>query len=369
MADWQKDIARLFHLVEQTFDSIKYRIGPLINQVDSIEIIPYLGFGSREFIYLKGRVLEDTGITLSKETDRIWHNLLNMYRRFESDEIPFARVHARFQDIEREVVADQEGFFDIDLHLGGSLTPDPGWQTIELKLLDPKISGGESVQKQGQVLIVSPEAEFGVISDIDDTVVHTGVTSRLNMARTILLKNARTRLPLKGVASFYQALQDGNLCRAINPLFYVSSSPWNMYDLFQEFFQIHDIPAGPVFLRDWGFERESLFAVKNHQYKMDAIQKILNSFPNLQFILIGDSGEEDPEIYLQVMQSFPQRILAAYIRSVKRDLHRHDEIHAISEQSYESGSAMILAENTQEMVDHAAKHGWISLSPASQPAE
>jgi len=369
MADWQKEVARLFHIVEQTFDSIKYRIGPLINRVGSIEIIPYLGFGSREFIYLKGRVLEDTGITLSKETDRAWHNLLNMYRRFESDEIPFARVHARFQDIEWEVVADQEGFFDIDLHLEGSLTPDPGWQTIELKLLDPNISGSARVRTQGQVLIISPDAEFGVISDIDDTVVHTGVTSRLRMARTILLKNARTRLPLKGVASFYHALQDGNLRRAINPLFYVSSSPWNMYDLFQEFFQIHDIPAGPIFLRDWGFERESLFAVKNHQYKMDAIQKILNSFPNLQFILIGDSGEEDPEIYLRVMQSFPQRILAAYIRSVKRDLHRYDEIRTMSEQAYESGSAMILAENTQVMVDHAAQHGWISLSPASQPAE
>ncbi len=332
-------------------------------------IIPYLGFGSAEFIELKGRVIEDSGLKPSKETDRMWNNLLNMYRRFESDEVPFARIAATFQDEEQVISADEEGFFEVSLHFQKPLTTEQSWQRVELELLEPKVLENGEVRAQGQALIVSPQAEFGVISDIDDTVVYTGVTSRLKMARTVLLKNARTRLPLKGVANFYNALHRGRNGRGINPLFYVSSSPWNMYDLFREFFQINDIPTGPIFLRDWGFERQTMLSVKNPKYKLDAICNILERLPDLKFILVGDSGEEDPEIYTEIIQSYPQRILTAYIRSVKRDFKRQDEIRVLAEKVENSGSSLILAEDTQAMVEHAAQQGWISLSPAAQPAE
>ena len=364
--DWQREVARLTHAVEEIFDRIKYR---QVNGTKPLTIIPYLGFGSAEFLDLKGRVLEDSGIKPSRETDRIWNNLLNMYRRFESDEVPYARIIARFQHIEQEITADEEGFFKVSFRFDQLLTSEGSWQNVELELLEPKVSGSEKVRTLGQALIVSPQAEFGVISDIDDTVVHTGVTSRLKMVFTVLLKNARTRLPLKGVANFYNALQQGRNGKGCNPLFYVSSSPWNMYDLFREFFQINDIPVGPIFLRDWGFERQTMLAVKNRKYKLDSICYILDSFPDLKFILIGDSGEEDPEIYTQVIHSYPQRILTAYIRCVKRDPQRRDEIHSLAELVEKSGSTLVQIEDTHVMEVHAAQRGWISLASASQPAE
>jgi phosphatidate phosphatase APP1 len=367
--DWQKEVARLLHSVEAIFDWIKYRIGPQLDSKNPLMIMPYLGFGSAEFIELKGRVIEDSGIRPSRETDRVWDNLVNMYRRFESDEVPFAKILARFQDVEQVFDADEEGFFEVFLQFNQSLTIGQSRQRVDLELLDPKTLGNGSVHAQGQVMIVSPQAGFGVISDIDDTVVYTGVTNRLKMARTVLFKNARTRLPLKGVANFYNALQQGKNGGVSNPLFYVSSSPWNMYDLFREFFQINEIPVGPIFLRDWGFERQTILAVKNHKYKLDEICNILDKFPDLKFILIGDSGEQDAEIYTQIIQSYPQRILAAYIRSVKRDLQRQGKIQMLAEQAERSGSALILAQDTQAMVEHAAQHGWISSSPASQPVE
>lgn len=356
-------------MVERIFDWIKYRVGGYINTTAFLMIIPYIGYGSERFIDLKGRVLEDTGIKPSKETDRIWDNLLNMYRRFESDEVPHARVLARFQDIEQEFSADEEGFFEVTLHLETPLSHEFSWQKIDLELLEPLNPGNGRVKIEGQVMIVPPQAVFGVISDIDDTVVYTGVTSRLKLASTILLKNAYTRLPLKGVAGFYNALQqssgDGNL----NPLFYVSSSPWNMYDLFREFFQINKIPDGPIFLRDWGFERRSMLAVKNQKYKLDAIYNILDSFPELKFILIGDSGEEDPEIYAKVIQAYPQRILAVYIRDVKHAASRVEEIRKLADQVEGYGSVLVLAEDALVMAEHAAQQGWISSSAVSQPGE
>ncbi len=361
--DWQKEIARLTHAVEQVFDRIKYR---KVNGTRPLTIIPYIGYGSAKFINLKGRVIEKSGIRPSHESDGIWNNLLNMYRRFESDEVPNARLLAKYQNIEQEIFANEEGFFEASFYLEQPIIPHCSWQNVELELLGP---GAEKVSTTGQALIVLPNAEFGVISDIDDTVVHTGVTSRLKMFYTVLLKNARTRLPLKGVSRFYKALQQGSSEAGCNPLFYVSSSPWNMYDLFREFFHINDIPFGPIFLRDWGFERHSMFAENNRKYKLTSIFTILDNFPDLKFILIGDSGEEDPEIYLQVIQKYPQRILTAYIRCVKRDQQRREEIHSLARQANKYGSSLVLVENTNEMELHAAQQGWIRLSSISQPTE
>jgi phosphatidate phosphatase APP1 len=367
--DWQNGLACLVHSVEQSFDGLKYRLGSQKNGRSPLMIMPYLGFGSVEFIELKGRVVEDSGIKPSRETDRIWNNLLNMYRRFESDEVPFARVAARFQGVERIIEADEEGFFEVHLRLDQPVDAEQKWQLVELELLEPGALGERKVRADGRVLIISPQAEYGVISDIDDTVVHTGVTSPLRMARTVLLKNARTRSPLKGVANFYKNLRLGRKGNGVNPLFYVSSSPWNMYDLFQEFFQIRNIPVGPIFLRNWGFERQSMLAVNNRLYKLNAICNILEKLPDLNFILIGDSGEKDAEIYTEIIQNYPGRILAAYIRSVRPDQQRESEIQKLAEEVGKSGSVLVYSKDTRAMEEHAFQQGWIRSTSTAQPVE
>lgn len=367
--NWKRIVNRFIHSLEGIFDWLKYRIGWRINGLGPIKIIPYLGYGSENFINLRGRVLEDKGITPSKDSDRIFNNLLNMYRRFESDEIPHARVLARFRDFEQQVMADEEGCFELKMQVDRLEAVDIGWQEVDLELIEPVEDQEQEITAVGEVLIISSGAEFGVISDIDDTIIYTGVSSKIRMAYTVLLKNAYSRLPLKGVADFYYSLQRGRKGQGGNPLFYVSSSPWNMYDLFREFFTIHGIPIGPIFLRDWGFERETVFTIKNRGYKMGVIRNILDGFPDLKFILIGDSGEQDPEIYAELIQMYPLRILAAYIRSVRPDQDRAEEIQALADQVTDFGSVMLLARDSHEMAEHAIEMGWIKSSSLSQPGD
>jgi phosphatidate phosphatase APP1 len=88
-------------------------------------------------------------------------------------------------------------------------------------------------------------------SGIDDTVIRTDTTIMVRMFRATFLENARTRLPFPGVAALNRALQRGADGTTLNPLFYVSSSPWNMYDNLEEFLAIQHIPAGPLLLRAW----------------------------------------------------------------------------------------------------------------------
>lgn len=367
MANWQKVIAQYASDVEFHFDLLKYRFRERLGGRDPIMIRTYRGFGTSQRIFLKGRVLEDKGIPPADDNDSLWDNLVNTFKRFDSDEIPFARLRARFQGTEQEVETDVEGFFELWIEPLQALPTDRMWHTVELDLLDPLRPGYPPVHAEGQVYVPLPGAQFGVISDIDDTVMQTDAANLLRMARNVFLGNARTRLPFKGVAAFYRALFHGASGNSANPLYYVSSSPWNLYSLLSEFFQLQDIPIGPIlFLRDWGLSEEEILPIRHREFKTETIRKILDLCSEMNFILVGDSGQEDPEIYTELVEGYPDRIQAIYIRNVSRDLKRRDAIEELARKVAQVGRTLILAEDTLPMARHAAEQGWIS--PAALPA-
>jgi len=214
------------------------------------------------------------------------------------------------------------------------------------------------------VLIPPPTAQFGVISDIDDTVLQTGATSVRSLAKQVLFGNAYTRLPFEGVSAFYEALNRGG-----NPLFYVSSSPWNLYDVLVEFMELNDIPLGPIMLRDWGVSATELLPTTHGAHKQDAIRQILETYPKLPFILIGDSGQEDPEIYRQVVRDFPGRVLSIYIRDVNDDAARRESVQRLAQELAQDGSTLLLTADTAVAAEHAAARGWIHADGVAEVAE
>ncbi len=329
---------------------MKRRFGLL----DPFEILGYRGYGTPRELFLKGRVLEVSAITRSGQNDTAWNNLRNMARRFASDEVAGARVQGSFGRIKVEAVADEEGFFDARFELPEALAGPTKWHPVELELLHPGSPDGRVVRSTGQVLVPN-EARFGVISDIDDTVVRSSATNVLKMTWIVLLNNAHTRLPFEGVATFYEALQRGADGRAYNPIFYVSSSPWNIYDVLEDFLNVHGVPAGPLFLKDW-----SLTVLGKHRaHKLGIIRMLLRTYPELPFVLIGDSGEEDPEIYRQAVLAHPRRIRAIYIRDVTT-AERDAKVRAITKEVRSLGVEMILVPDTAVAAEHAAAKGLIA---------
>lgn len=359
MARWQEVLAGLTSNVEDQFDTLKFRLKERLGSDDPVQIVPYHGYGSRERVFLRGRVLEDEGITVADENDRLWDNLLNMYRRLESDEIPHAHLRLHFAGVTEEVVADEEGFFATWLDLPELLPAGQLWHQAEWELLSPRREDQGAVRATGHVMVAPATARFGVISDIDDTVMQSHATDLVRMARLTFLGNARTRLPFPGVAAFYRALQGGTGPDVENVLFYLSSSPWNLYDLLHDFFRLQDIPLAPTFLRDWGLTSQELLPTEHRGYKLEALRTILDFYEDLPFILIGDSGQEDPEIYHEVVQEYPGRILAVYIRDVSPD-ERDEAVRALAEEVAAAQSTLILAEDTMAMARHAAEQGWIA---------
>jgi len=309
---------------------------------DPIIILPYLTYGTSQKLTVCGRVLEDEGFLPAADADTRWRNLMRFYKRLESDEVPGARLRARFLGAGTEGLSDDEGYFRLELAPRGRVGPG-AWQEVELELLE-----ATSIKATARVLVPSKRARFGVISDIDDTIVSTQVANKLRMILTVALSNARTRKPFLGVAAFYRALHAG-----VNPFFYVSKSPWNLYAPLVEYLEVQGLPLGPLMLRDFG-----LSSSKDH--KSEAIVDILRTYPKLKFILIGDSGEQDPEIYTRIVQRFPERIRAIYIRSVNPK--RIVEIEKLASEVARTGCQLVLAAEAEPAAAHAAAEGLIQAS-------
>jgi phosphatidate phosphatase APP1 len=369
MATWKDVLLHLVHDTETHMDDLRYRLYYALGGPGPVKIIPYRGYGTQQRLYLRGRVLVDKHIPDAEKNDNVWENLVNMYKRLETDEVPHARLVARFQDQEQEVVADEEGFFEVWIEPSQPLADHRLWHSVEIELLHP-IPHAQSrypVKATGEVLVPPPSARYVVISDIDDTVLRSDATQVLKMARHVFLGNAHTRLPFPGVAGLYRALFAGKTGGDMNPLFYVSSSPWNLYDLLSQFFNLQGIPIGPVlFLRDWGITETEILPTHQREHKMAVIRQMIEFYPKLPFILIGDSGQEDPEIYADIVAKFPKRVLAVYIRNVSRDLKRPDAIRELAKKVVEAGSSLVLADDTLAIAHHALELGLIS--PQSLPS-
>ena len=318
-------------------------------------IIPYMGYGTRQMLRLRGRVLSNHKVHEGQQADGKIKNLRNFLRRLRTNEVPYANITATFGKQTRKVTANEEGFFIVQFDLETLLPEETQWIDIDLHYDD----GEQQAHAVGRV-IVPANSQYAVVSDMDDTVLKSDVTNLLKLLSNTFFQNEYTRTSFKGVATFYQAMQDGTNPDTYNPIFYVSNSPYNLYDLIKRFLELNEIPLGPIFLRDFGLTQKYLLASKQH--KFETIDRLMTTYPDLPFILIGDSGEHDADIYLQVVETYPNRVKAIYIRDVhphrmgtKQDKH----VEAVASKLESYGVDMLLIPNTANAALHAANNAFI----------
>ena len=290
MTTWKDFLINTSADAEVHFDRLKERLFKRLDAHKPYKIVYYRGFGSSTAVWLKGRVLRERDLSTPSDNDTLFQNILATYQRFESDEVPGVTVRVEAFGQEHTAVTDEEGYFGVTVNPPGNLLLGRAWFPVRYSLDGITQPTGELVVKDGHLMVSPAFSQFGVISDIDDTVLVTGATSLLQTARLTFLGNAYTRLPFAGVAAFYRALQSGPVTTLFNPIYYVSSSPWNLYDLLIDFFRIQGIPKGPILLRDLGLDPNLLSSGSHYTHKLAMIRKVLDVNPQLPFVLIGDSG-------------------------------------------------------------------------------
>lgn len=323
---------------------------------DSLGIIPFSGYGANTGFHFQGRVVEKSGIVRMERRDLFFHNAYKMLKRFLTRPASGVTVKVRFDSVQKLVTTTEQGFFRADLEVHNPLSTG-GAQRVNIEVVDPRPR--TPIEAVGAVFVPPKDARVGIISDIDDTIIHAYATRPLKMFRSLMFANASTRLPFSGVKAFYRALHEGQTGRDRNPFFYISSSSWQMYDVIQDFLHIHDLPPGPIFLR----ELACTGSVKDpwrHAHKFMWVREILEAYPGIPFVLIGDSGQRDAEIYSLAVRTFPGRIPAVYIRDVVPTKPRRKRISQLAARVKEMGSELVLVVDTMAAALHVASKGWIS---------
>jgi len=283
---------------------------PFFQKNKPIIIRPYGGFANDTHFFAKARVLEDRKVE-HLESDGALRTMMNFYKRMGSEEKAGIEVLIRWKGKEEKIVSDREGYVNIRLpHQLESNSESNEWLEIELELKQEGYTASSQILRPGKAV------GMALISDIDDTVIQTGVASRMKWRMMVnsTFKNPFIRKPLQGVSEFYQALHKGKPGSSDIPVFYVSNSPWNLFGYLETFLRHHGFPQGPLILRDIGVDPIEHTKLGG---KYGRVKQIVTAFPNMKFILSGDSAEVDTDIYLRLAKEHPDQIQSIFIRAVK----------------------------------------------------
>ncbi len=171
----------------------------------------------------------------------------------------------------------------------------------------------------GSVQCVSAQG-ISVISDIDDTIKQSNVLDKKQLMKNTFLKEFSA---VPGMASVYKNWQTQGA-----GFHYVSSSPWQLYPALNEFIGRSGFPNGSMHLKLFRVKDSSFFNMFDapEESKIPTISKLLESYPQRQFILVGDSGERDPEIYATIAQRYPNQIKRIYIHNINNDAQRLQDV-------------------------------------------
>jgi phosphatidate phosphatase APP1 len=341
-------------------------------------VVPFLGHGSPRSVKIGARavlgrpgaaarrlVVPDEGVLApagsvehAREPRSRRAVLRTSLNRFLTVEAAGAAITVRTPGTEVTVRSDRDGYVDAVVDDPGLA---PGWHDVELTL------AGETVRTP--VLVVSPDVRLGLVSDVDDTILETGLTRGLEFLRITLLTEVTERAPLPGAAALYRAL----VCRtgeAGLPVFYLSTSPWNLHEVLMEFIALRGFPFGPLLLTDWGPGRGNLFRIGAREHKLGLIDRILDEHPDLALLLVGDTGQLDPEIYAAAARTHPGRIRAIYVRRTNAlDVRRRAEVDALAAEVTAEGVPMLAVDDSVQIAEHAASLGLLDAAQVEQVRE
>ena len=315
----------------------------------------YHGYGHSRQLTIFGHVMNLGPLPRRRYRKSLIHNTLALLRLFMVRPVGGMTVVLTWEGEEHSCRTDKDGFYRF------TWTDKPplpqGWHTVRVQA-----RMGNRVVAEGEGKVYIPySTQYGFISDIDDTFLISHSSNMRKRLWVLFTENARSRQPFEGVVQHYQLLAMSNTTpEAPNPFFYVSSSEWNLYYYILEFARVNQIPEGVFLLNQLKRFSELLkTGQSHHQTKFTRIARILESYPEQRFVLLGDSSQQDPYIYQAIVNHFPKQIHAVYIRDVyAKNVEKVREVL----QSIESkGVACCFFKHSEEAIRHSQKIGLIPL--------
>jgi phosphatidate phosphatase APP1 len=257
-------------------------------------VLAHPGYGSGGRLRVLGRVLlAPSGAHPSAR------RAVPGWQRFLTLESPGAEVTVEVAGQRTVVRSDDDGLVDATLEID---LPDVGAVPVTLSAGDRSAAG--------VVHLASPDAARGVVCDIDDTVLVTGIATPLRAAwRTFVLPMTR-RQAVPGMVRLLRELTSG---APHVPVVYLSNGPWNLAGPLSRFLETSGYPPGALLLTDWGPTPTRWFR-DGRAHKRTSLQRLAADLPGVRWTLVGDTGEHDPALYEEFVRTQPARVRAVLLR-------------------------------------------------------
>lgn len=317
----------------------------------------YHGYGDVTQLVVYGHVLKLSPLPRKKYTSNWLTNTFSLLRLFMVRPYANAKVRMRWNNQTLETQSAADGFFHFEWKPEQTLST--GWHPVFVNYVHPL--NDEIILATGEGSIFIPHiCQYACISDIDDTFLISHSTNFRKRLFVLLTENAQSRKPFEGVVRHYQLLSKaGAGGEELNPFFYVSSSEWNLYDYIKEFSRKNELPEGIYLLNELKRLSQVLKSGQGkHATKFFRIARIIETFPLQKYILLGDDSQEDPAIYASVVEHFPQKIYAVYLRRV--NFSNEPAVRELISRIQDAGVACCYFKHSSEAVEHSQKIGLIS---------
>ncbi len=288
-------------------------------------VVGYAGYGAPGWVRVLARVLLNRpgAEVTSSELRRGW-------RSFVTVPVVDATIIVRAGNVEHVLQSDRGGYIDARLECDLPV----GWQEVSFRIADPRIQPeaggtyGEGAGPAGHaqqlehddtphwtsapVIIIDPATRFGIISDVDDTVMVTTLPRAMLAAWNTFVLNENARRQVTGMSVLYERLAHQH---PQAPFIYLSTGAWNVAPTLTRFLSRNLYPRGPLLLTDWGPTSNGWFR-SGQQHKRRSLRRLADEFPDIRWILIGDDGQHDPDIYSEFARSHPGHVAAVAIRTL-----------------------------------------------------
>lgn len=271
----------------------------------------YRGYVNDEQLIVSGHVFQSWAPDKYRLDKKGIHHAVAVIHMFRIKPYPNAEVTLRFKNSQITTKTLDDGYFRFDVPFDETL--ESGWHPYEVicKIYDfGIINCGE---------ILKPfKSKLGIISDIDDTFLISYSNNFFKKLYVLLLRNLNSRKIFEDVVAHYKALSIAGQANKVasNSFFYVSSSEWNLYEFIESFAELHELPKAVIKLKKIksGISDFLFTGRGSHDHKFEKIKDIISFYPHLEYVLLGDDSQHDPQIYERICKIFPMNIRAVYIR-------------------------------------------------------
>ena len=315
----------------------------------------YRGYANEQELIVMGHVLKPTKkkeYNFQKKKLKNASSIISLFR-LKTEANADVYLEHNNKTIHTKTLAD--GYFKFCV----PINPEVGYGWIDYKVSIPH--GNETIITKESYLRPKKE-NLGIISDIDDTFLVSYTLNPLKKLYYLLFRNVNTRKVYENVVPHFQALSNAGRIkdREQNAFFFVSSSEWNLYRYIIQLTEIHQLPKAVLLLKDIKSSlTDFLWSGRGgHNHKFEKIKHILEFYPNLKYVLIGDDSQQDPFLYEAICKIFPVTVKAVYIRKTGE---KEKEKVSIALKNLESlGIAVCYFTNSSEAIAHSKAIGLIA---------